>query len=758
MSGPRTLGPLPEEHSTFVGRRAELASARAALGQTRLLTVIGPGGMGKTRFAARLAKTVQKLYRDSVLFFDLSTVPAGGSVVDQVATTLGLQTLGQDPARDVTGYFGDSRALLVFDGCEHVLESARDLIIRVLRDCAKVTIIATSQAMLRLSAEHVFVLDPLPVQAADGSFRTAAVQLFVDRIRDTHPEPNDDELRDIAEICRRLDGIPLAIELAATRVRTLTPSQIIERLDAPLAFLTRGDLDLPDRQRTLTSTIAWSYELCNEEERELWRLMAVFGAPWSVVAAERMAADKSFGQPVIDIVESLLERSILRRVPDGALMTYTMFDSIRRFGLEISAPDERERAMVAHRDFYVRALLRLEAQWYGPDQPFWLAFTLRALPNLRAAIQFSIDRGDADEAGLLVGLGCRVTWFAHGRVDEARRWVMQVLQMPSSPTPMRCQLMALEAVLESRQDDISTAMLRVEEAARVAQELGDPITLGAVETARGYIERDLNRKVAAFERALELHNGMNQQLSRSDIEERLADAHDRLGHTEVAATMVASLTARAAAAGDTFETSNLLANAGVNATLRGDHEKARTLLLRALELKQDLDHRFGLAIVQDALASVAAAGQDYTRAAVLLGVSQALWGHVGAGAAPFSRLAALRPEIESETRRLLGARAFEAAYRRGQKMSVDDGVDYALGRASTVRLASAAAATGSSLSGREREVAALVAEGLSDKGIAQKLSISPRTVEGHVAKCLMKLGLTSRSQLAVWNAREAAST
>ncbi|MDR2997077.1 MAG: LuxR C-terminal-related transcriptional regulator [Microbacterium sp.] len=715
--------------------------------------MLGPGGIGKTRLVTRLAQDVRRVYEDNVWFFDLSVVAAGGSVVDQVATSLGLQALGEDPAGEVAQFFNDSRALIILDGCEHVVGSAGALVRRLTSSCPQVTVIATSQAMLRLSSEHVYTLEPLPTTGEHAPIGASAVQLFLDRIRDVMPEPSAAELGDIGLICERLDGIPLAIELAATRVRSLTPRQILARLDAPLAFLTRGDVDLPDRQRTLKSAIAWSYELCSEDERELWRRMAVFTGAWTLVSAERMADDESRSGLVVDVVESLLEKSILRRTRNSLVATYTMFDSVRQFGLEMSTAEDLLHARVAHRDWHIRDVTDLESSWFGPDQLHWLESTHRGLPDLRAAIQFSIDRGDATEAGLLAGLGCRITWVAHGRADEARRWALRVLEMSTPDTPFRCQLEAMVAAVESNQGGMASARTRLADAERRAEEFGDPIALAVIEGTRGYVEPDPAVKVIAFERALELQGGVNRVTTRVDIEERLADAHNRLGHKEIAQEMIASLTRRAAEAGDKYETSNLLFNAGITALGRGDVEEAIAALRGALVLKNDLENSFGIAMAQDALAMAAAARQDYTRAATLLGTSQALWGNVGAGASPFSRTFGGRDEVERQARSLLGARAFEVAFNRGQRMPVGQGVEYALGEVVAAPRGRADDRPASPLSKREREVADLVAEGLGDKEIAARLSISRRTAEGHVAKSLMKLGFTSRSQLVAWITR-----
>ncbi|GAA0423269.1 ATP-binding protein [Leifsonia naganoensis] len=748
-------GALLEELSTFVGRRDELAEARAALGRTRLLTVLGPGGIGKTRFAKRLAHDVRKLYAGNVWFFDLSAVTAGGSVVDHVATNLNVQASSTDPAGEVADFFGEAPALLVMDGCEHVLDSASDLIRHLIETRPHIAIIATSQSTLRLSSEYVYVLGPLPVPSEHVPIEASAVQLFLDRVRDVMPDPSAAQLNDIAAICRRLDGIPLAVELAATRVRALTPRQIVERLDSPLAFLTRGDRDLPDRQRTLRTAIAWSYELCTDDERELWRMMSAFGGEWSLATAESMASSMRKDIDALDTVESLLEKSILRRGNDDGSVTYAMFETIRLFGLEISTPGERESALTAQRDLVLDRLIALEAEWFGPDQLYWLKLTQRALPNLRAAIQFSIDRGDADEAALLVGLGCRITWIAHGRGDELRRWSLRVLDMSAPPSAIRCQLLALVAALESSQGDLAAGRARLAEAAEAAEGEGihDGVTLATIEGARGYMEPDPAVKVDAFERGLAVQGGANQVLTRIDLEERLADAHNRLGHAETANAMISSLVKRAGEAGDTYETSNLLFNAGITALGRDAFADATSRLRQALVLKQALGNPFGIAMALDALSLVSMKKRDYPRAATLLGAAQAFWGNEGITASPFSRTSVHRPEVEREARNMLGTRAFDAVFRRGQKMPAREAVQYALGVIAPTSAESRETEREIPLSRRELEVATLVAEGLSDGEIAARLSISRRTAEGHVAKSLMKLGLNSRTQLAAWRVR-----
>jgi serine/threonine-protein kinase PknK len=755
MTGQSAARPaaLPHELTTFVDRREQLVEARRRLGSTRLLTIVGPGGVGKTRFAMRVAHAVRKLYAENVWFFDLSAVVSGGSVADHVATILNAQGVGHDQAGELAAFFGLGRGILILDGCEHVLESVIDLVRNLHEGCPELSIVATSQSMLRLSFEAVLLLDPLSIPGEGVAVEASAVQLFLDRAKQLAAEPSRDELAEITEICRRLDGIPLAIELAATRIRALTPAQILERLDAPLTFLTSGYRDLPDRQRTLTATIAWSYELCTEDERELWRLMSVFVGEWDLASAERMLATEPGSQRVVDTVESLLERSIIRRHESGGTITYAMFDTVRLFGLQVSSASDFERASTNHRDWYLERLAALEADWYGPNQLEWLRLARRELPNIRSAIEFSIQRSEVTPAAILVVAAWRVTWQANGRFDELGRWAYRILALPSPRTAERCQLLALYACVEAAQGDVEGALARLDDTQRIAERLGDPVTLSLIESARGYADPELANKLVAYERALEFQRGENRVIARIDLEERLANVHDLLGHAETAAAMRAVLVHKATRAGEKHETSNLLMNAGIAATMRGDWETGTSFLRQALGLKRDLDSPIGLAQVEEALAIAASVGDDYERAAMLLGSARAIWDAIGAGVSAFSPLTDRRLEEEERARRVLGAHTFDLAYGRGQELPIADGVAFGLGLVRRTAPNSKVVPSQETLTVREKQIVALVGKGLSDREIAQKLVISKRTAEGHVSKSLMKLGLNSRSQLAIWVAR-----
>ncbi|MCI0157918.1 hypothetical protein KNO15_14560 [Leifsonia shinshuensis] len=743
---------LPAEYASFVDRREQMAQARAQLGEGRLLTVVGAGGIGKTRFAIRLAGTMRREFGDDVWFVDLTAVAPGGSVADQVATQLGLESVGRDQEAVVTRFFAVRAALLVIDNCEHVIDGAVSLITRLLVECPELTVIATSREDLRMTSGRISRLEPLSTPGPGEPTRLTAVELFLDRCASVLPDPSAAELADIAAICRRLEGVPLAIELAATRVRAIAPRQILERLDAPRRLLVGRERDAPPRQRSVADAIAWSYDLCTDGERALWRRMSVFAGGWTLAAAERLASDLALALPVIDVVESLLDKSIVRRTDGAEGITFSMLDLVRRFGLDSSTRDEVEEARLAHRAWHVERLQAMEADWYGPNQVAWLAFAHQQLPDLRTAVDFSVQRGDAAIAAVLLVTAWRVVWQAQGRFDELRRRGLEVLALGEIDTPELCQLLVIVGGIECAQGDRASGLARLDEAAEIAERLGDAYTMSAIPGMHGSVDSDVESSIAAFERSLALQGGRNLFIARGNVEERLALAYDRGGRHRQSAALRSALVRRAVRAGDAFETSYLLMNAGLSAQARGRSDEAAELLRQSLSLKQGMNDPVGLAQVEEALASVAAWEGDATRAAILLGAAHTIWLGIGGTVSTFpSAATALRPQTVEAARSGLGARAYDAAFERGRGFLLADGIAFALGAELPERPDGGASAQ-SVLTARERQVAALVGQGLTDRAIADRLVISRRTAEGHVSRSLVKLGFTSRSQLAAWSA------
>ncbi|MCI0157425.1 hypothetical protein KNO15_12050 [Leifsonia shinshuensis] len=744
-------GALPTEYTSFVDRKALLASARSSLGQTRLLTIVGAGGVGKTRFAIRVAQTVRRQYPDGCWFVDLSGVSGSGSVADEVARTLDVRAV-REPLAAITHHFGETNGLLVLDNCEHVIDQCATLVAALLKACPQIKVIATSREVLRLSAEKVFELEPLDATGTSADTWSPAAALFVERASAMMPAPTAPEREAIAEICRRLDGLPLAIELAAARVRVLAPTELLARLEAPLAFLANGDRDAPARQQTIRSAISWSYDLCTPEEQTLWRRLSVFTAGWDMESAEAMIADGEDGA-ALDLVQSLMEKSIIVRRPRSDIVYYRMLDTVRHFGLEAATDEELDAAGASLRDWYLKRLERLEAEWYGPDQAYWLAMTRIELPNLRAAIDYCVSHRDAERAARLLISGWRIVWQAHGLMGEFYRWGMKVLALGEPSTVEGCQLLIKIGALEATRGDRDAAQRLLERAAVLAEALDDDFCRAWIVDERATIHFDQETPVM-WRRALAVAGDVAGLHGRTNLEERIAIGEYIVGHLEEAARRRQLLIDRGLRVGDSFETGYLLLISGLTSP-HGASDEAVTMLRQALSLAQNLAEPFILALVEEALAYAASNTPDAVRAATLLGVTDLAVGTDGAVKAAFPQFDWSREQIESTARAALGDRAFQAAFDRGKDLTQEEGVAYALGvQLPGMRASERRTKNSSELTARESQVAALVGEGLTDREVAERLVISRRTAEGHVASSLMKLGFSSRAQLAAWTVQK----
>ncbi len=755
-----SAAPLPLEHSSFVDRAAQLKAARAALGGTRLLTVVGTGGVGKTRFAMRLASSVRRLFPDGVWFTDLGTVTTADSVAEELARVIDVGSAHRDPRAALTNYFASRRGLLLLDNCEHVLDEVARLVLALLDHSPGLTVLATSRAPLRISAERVFELPPLATFAPESGPASPATVLFLDRCVAVLPDPTADEREDIARICERLDGLPLAIELAASRVKVLAPAQVRDRLAQPLAFLTRGARDAPDRQRTLRETIAWSYSLCTPAERLLWTRMSVFVGGWDLESAEWMSAGAIGDEATLDVVQSLIEKSIVTRTRHADGMRFGMLETVRLFGVETMPTTELDAARKRQRDWCLNRLALVEADWYGPHQAGWMLYLHRELPNIRAALEFCIADGDAQSAARLIVTAWRVVWNAYGQMQELRRWCSRVIELDPAPTAEVAQVMTLSGGIELSQGNAAAGGRLLDRAAELADRLGDPFSRAFDLFIRGALERDPDRSLELFKEALARQGGANLIPARATSEERVAMAYDLAGQTETAERMREALIARAARLGEAFETAQLVQSAGRIAARRGDAATATGLLEYALRLLTDFRAPVAVAQIEEALAMTAAIDQNFARAATLLGVSHSISSEEGATSTTVPLDMTFRSDIEERTRQRLGSQAYAAAFATGKSMTAAEGVAYALGAQPVPARTRAQAPTQSNeqLTRREGEVATLVAQGLSDREIADRLIISRRTAEGHVAHILVKLGFTSRSQIATWVAQRSLSS
>jgi non-specific serine/threonine protein kinase len=443
----RTLGNIPLQLTSFIGRHSELSEVASALSAARLVTLTGIGGVGKTRLALRAAGEVRADFPDGVWLVELGELRDESMVVDVVTATLGVRDQSATPPAEVLIEFLSTRQLLlVLDNCEQVVDAAAKLAETLLRACPEMRILATSREALGIGGETVMPLSPLPCpdtysDATGLGPGNDAVALFTERAAAAVPgfALTAKNTATIAQICSRLDGLPLAIELAAARLRAMSPDQILDRLSDRFTLLTRGSRRAPTRQQTLAWSIGWSYDLCTSEEQQLWGRLSVFSGSFELQAAEEICGYNMGAEDFDDLVSSLVDKSILLRTEEGGVVRLRLLDTVRDYGRErLEQTGDYWQLRRRHCDWYRQLARDAEAGWFSASQVRWLDRVQRELPNLREALAFSISEGGQD--GLDFAADLHQFWFLRGPFSEARRWLDRALaSAPSEPTTARAR-------------------------------------------------------------------------------------------------------------------------------------------------------------------------------------------------------------------------------------------------------------------------------------------------------------------------------
>jgi predicted ATPase/DNA-binding SARP family transcriptional activator len=628
--GAARIDNLPAPPYALVGRERDLEELEDILldASVRLVTLTGPGGVGKTRLALEVARRVAPEFPDGACFVPLATVTDPEQVLPTVARALGLAETGTiSPLEAIRSALHERELLLVLDNLEQVVAVAPELAM-LLEGCGGLTVLTTSREPLHLRAEHLFETPPLPVprpgQLAKAIARNDAVTLFAERARAVCREfaITDETIDTVAATCARLDGLPLAIELAAARSRSMAPVEILARLDDRLALLAEGYHDLPPRQRTMRAAIAWSYDLLDKAEQALFRRLAVFAGGWSLEAAEVVClASGELGIDVADGVWALADKSLLRQDDEADdEPRYRMLETIREFGLErLAASGEAAVVRNAHAAYYLALAERAEPELTGPEQGVWFDRLEAEHGNLRAALGWSLERGES-ELALRLGAALWRFWMGRGYFTEGRQWLGRALEYKDAPLPLRAAVLTAAGSLAEHHNDYGPAQALHTQALAAWRAIGDRRQEAAALDSLGNVAHDQGD----YDRALELHGQALAICQEVGDEWGAARALNNLGavayyqgaYDRAEASWREALAAMRTL-GDASTECNTLNNLGALAAQRGDYAEAGTLHEQALALRRRLGDWHGVAFSLVNLGEVAQHEGDLARAALV---------------------------------------------------------------------------------------------------------------------------------------------
>jgi predicted ATPase/DNA-binding CsgD family transcriptional regulator len=797
---------LPAPRSSFVGREQEIEQIRRALSATRLLTLTGVGGSGKTRLALEVARDLVEVYPDGVWLVELAPLSEEVLVPKAVAEALAVPERPAEPLADTLAEVLRNRELLlILDNCEHLLEASARLVDKLLDSCPHLSILSTSREALGVEGEVRWVVPPLSVPEPQGTPSSEeleayeSVRLFGERARGRDPSfaPSAHNARAVAEICLKLEGIPLAIELAAARVGTLSVEQISQRLTDSFKLLRGGSKTQMAKQRTLRGALDWSHELLSEDEKKLFGRLSVFAGGWTLEAAEAVGVGEGVEEDILDALSGLVNKSLVAvRERQESRVRYRMLEPIRQYAREkLEEGGEGEEVRRRHADFYLALAEEAEPRLRGPEDTEWLERLEVDHDNLRAALSWALEGGEA-KLGLRLAGALWLFWEGHGHYGEGHRWLEQVLARGSQAAAARAKALEGEGWLVYRSGGMDEGVI----AAQEGLELSDEAGLGGAARAKflnilGWVtvmQGDYERAKELFEESLKLSRNANDQFGIADGLLGLGNSLDslgdrgrakelfeegivlcrKLGYVPTLARHLFSLGISLLFEGDyergaalNEEAATLLRehgykggleyvldNLGWAALLQGDHERAKTSYEENLALCKELGDKTGVADSLEGLACVAGTDGEAERAAKLFGVADVLRETVGYKHSPEED--AWREPYRATARLLLGEDSWEEALAQGHAMGLEEAIEYALPAekpSATTSSTTAQPSTSSlpenpaGLTSREVEVLGLVAVGMTNAQTAKELFVSPRTVETHLTSIYHKLGVSSRA-------------
>ena len=778
VDDPIVGGRLPAIVSTLIGREQDLATVNAMLTSPdhRLVILTGPGGVGKTRLAIQVAHDLTAHFAGRVFFVPLATLTEPAQVLTAIAERLQISDPGGALANAaIVAMLQDEPALLVLDNFEQVIDAAPH-IAALLSDCPSLTVLVTSRALLGISGESIFHVRPLvvPYTPRQPEWRQAepvaimespAVRLFVARAQSARVDfrLTDANAPSVATICQRLDGLPLAIELAAARVKVLPPNALAQRLEQRLPLLSGGAKDMPLRLQTMRNALQWSYDLLSRDEQRAFRRLSVFQNGWTLTTATAVLNESPHngyldinGVPLelIETISSLADKSLIRPMDDASGRRFLMLATIKEFGQERLGEAERQELDQAHATWAIAFAEEAGPHLIEADQAEWLAYIETERANLRRAHAWLLAHGQAEGALRLA----KAVWrfgYTRGYIQECIDWLDRALAQATTPSRVRGQALVGAGVLLSVQNKPEEAQARFNEALAMdpairgrGVEATALIGLGDVAIALGNQEEALDFYLPA----LELCREVGDLRSAAATVTNLGNLYWAMGDLPKAVTAHEEALVQYRAIGEARGEAWSYTNLGWLAIARGERREAATQLEAALGRYFQLGDKQGIAETLEAYAELAVLHRAPRRAATLYGAAAAIRDAIGA---PVAAIDAPRIDKAQARARSMAGESWAQNYRRGSELAIETACSLAIAplapeagagsRAGTTMPAAQSSSLSEPLTERQMEILQHLAQGKSDREIADALYISVRTVHVHVGNLLAKLGVHSRT-------------
>ena len=684
---------VPTLPAGVVGWRAELAQLRDMLEHSRLLTVAGIGGVGKTTLATHAASQLETVFGDGVWLVELGDLHAGDLLAETVATALGLRDQTGRPMAEVLRQFLQPRhALLVLDTCEHLIDDAAKLVDTLLRECPALHVITTSREVLNIAGEAVLTLAPLSYPTTDEDLSLSslagydAVSLFVERARAAVPgfALTTHNSAAVARICTQLEGVPLAIELAAVRLRALSVDHIADDLARSYTLLNRGRRGAPTRQQSLTCCIDWSYERCSHAEQHLWAQLSVFAGSFDLLAAHHISTDNTDPttpddtlSQCLDRLCALVDKSILTRIDHHATVRFRLLDTVRQYGRQRLSDTAYHALRRRHAAWYEQLLSHVHTQWWGPHQIQWYHRLTDEMPNLREALGFNLSDSPTNAVHMITAL--RPMWTTSGMLRDGRHWAEKALSAtPQDPPAPRINLLCEAVHITAIQGDLAATQTWMAEARHLLQVTHNPKAQARIDVADGYahmLRGDFERARDYYHRALNETDAFEIRVQSLMM---LGWVAEIAGDNDEALRWFEKALALADTVGDSVQRSRLSAFVGFNRWRRGELELAEQPLRQCLQLTQRINDPWTGAPMLAVFAWVAGSRNDPQRAVTLMAAAEAVSRACGATTAIFAQVGDWHQECEHRARQQLSPAQFDAAWSQGDAMTFEQATAFAL--------------------------------------------------------------------------------